>query len=76
MKTETELITALLRVEKIIDRIKKLKNPPNEFKKENRHYRLLLEQQYIYRWILGHKGYNFIDAYEGIEEYLDDLENE
>ncbi len=30
----------------------------------------------MYLWILGHKGYDFIDAYDGIDEYLDDLEEE
>ncbi|MCK8521482.1 hypothetical protein M0D21_07880 [Aquimarina sp. D1M17] len=75
MKTEVELQLSLARVEKIIERISKLNNPPEELKIENENYRLLLEQQYVYRWILEHKGYDFIDAYDKLEKYLNEIEN-
>ncbi|KZS41390.1 hypothetical protein AWE51_22055 [Aquimarina aggregata] len=75
MKTEQEIITLLSRIETITDRIKKLDDPPFNFKLESCEFRILLAQKDMFHAILEHKGYNLIDAYDHLDSFLNELEN-
>lgn len=74
MKSEEEIKSLLDKVEKITKRIQVLKNPPVDYKMENCHYRMLLAQQDLYKYLLGDTGYEFDEYYDGIGQYLDSLE--
>ena len=75
MKSEKEIKSLLEKVENLTKRIQVLKNPPDEYKMENFHYRVLLCQQDLYKYLLGDKGYEFDEYYDHFSRNLDALEN-
>ncbi|PHQ60355.1 MAG: hypothetical protein COC08_07390 [Maribacter sp.] len=75
MKSEKEIKSLLEKVESITKRMQVLENPPEDYKMENFHYRALLCQQDLYKYLLGDTGYVFDEYYDGIAQYLDTLEN-
>jgi hypothetical protein len=75
MKSEEEIRALLLKVEKLVKRIQVLKDPPDDYKLENYHYKVLLLQEGLYKYLLGDKGYDFDDYYNHFSNNLDLLEN-
>ena len=76
MKSEKEIKSLLEKVESITKRIQVLENPTDDYKMENFHYRALLCQQDLYKYLLGDTGYEFDEYYDGITQYLDSLEKD
>lgn len=74
MKSENEIKALLDKIEKVIERIQVLENPTDDYKTENCHYRMLLVQRDLYKYLLGDTGYEFDEYYNGISEYLDSLD--
>jgi hypothetical protein len=75
MKSEEYIKSLLNKVENITKRIQVLDNPPDDLKTENCHYRMLLTQQDLYKYLLGAEGYEFDKYYNELAQYLDKLEN-
>ncbi len=76
MKSEGKIKSLLQKIEGIIKRIQVLENPVDDYKMENCHYRMLLAQRDLYKYLLGDTGYVFDEYYNGIEQYLDSLEED
>lgn len=74
MKSKKEIESLLDKVESIIKRIQFLENPPEEFKMEKFHYRALLCQWDLYKYLLGDTGSEFDEYYDRIAQYLETLD--
>jgi len=75
MKSKKEIESLLHKVENLIKRMQVLNDPPDDYKLENYHYRVLLLQEGLYKYLLGDKGYDFDEYYDHFSNNLDLLEN-
>ncbi len=75
MKTEAELKLLLSKANNVINRWSKLKNPPDDMKLENSFYRIMVAEKNMLDWLLGDENFDFHGAYDGLNEYLDELES-
>lgn len=75
MKSKKEIESLLHKVENLVKRMQVLNDPPDDYKLENYHYRVLLLQEGLYKYLLGDKGYDFDNYYDHFSNNLDLLEN-
>ncbi|WP_190811434.1 hypothetical protein [Flagellimonas sp. S3867] len=74
MKSEEKIEYLLDKIERILERIQVLENPIDEYKIESCHYRMLLTQRDLYKYLLGDTGYEFEEYYNRIGNYRDSLD--
>ena len=76
MQSEKEIKLLLGKLDNVIERIQLLKTPPEAYKMENCHYRMLLSQQRLLSYILDVNSYEINEAYDAFADHLDIIEKD